>query len=118
MADFPGAVEAVDCDNEIQHEPAKHNSQLAEHCRAVSHRHQPRGVIGQQDGTIYGDGVNVAAKIQQFADSRGVRMSGTAFNHVKGKLPLQFKFIVEQTAKILPDIPNAGIPAFWYPDFL
>ena len=75
-------------------------------------------MIGKQDGTIYGDGVNVAAKIHQFADPRGVRLSGTAFKHVGGKLALQFKFIVEQTAKILPDIPNSGIPEFWYPDFL
>jgi len=56
-------------------------------------------VIEQEDGTIYGDGVNIAARLQQLAEPGGICVSGTAFDHVEGKLPLAFKFIGEQTVK-------------------
>lgn len=51
------------------------------------------------DATIYGDGVNVAARLQQLAEPGGICVSGTAFDQVEGKLPLAFKFIGEQTVK-------------------
>ena len=69
LAEFPSAVEAVDCATEIQHELAKRNSQLAEHRRMVFRIGINLGdVIEQEDGTIYGDGVNVAARLQQLGE--------------------------------------------------
>ena len=66
LAEFPSAVEAVDCANEIQHELARRNSQLAEHRRMQFRIGINLGdVIEQEDRTIYGDGVNVAARLQQ-----------------------------------------------------
>ena len=100
LAEFPSAVEAVDCAVKIQHELAKRNAQLAEHRRMIFRIGINLGdVIEQQDGTIYGDGVNVAARLQALADPGGVCISGTAFDQVEGKLPLQFKFIGEQQVK-------------------
>jgi class 3 adenylate cyclase len=65
FAEFPSAVEAVDCAVEIQHELAKHNAQLAEHRRMQFRIGINLGdVLEQEDGTIYGDGVNVAARLQ------------------------------------------------------
>ena len=100
LAEFPSAVEAVDCADEIQRELAKRNHQFAEHRRMQFRIGINLGdVISQEDGTIYGDGVNVAARLQQLAAPGGICISGTAFDQVEGKLPLQFKFIGEQQVK-------------------
>ena len=119
LAEFPSAVEAVDCADEIQHELAKRNSQLAEHRRMQFRIGIDLGdVIGQEDRTNYGDGVNVAARIQALAEPGGICMSGTVFDQVEGKLPLQFKFTGEQQVKniakpvrayqVLIDTPTAN----------
>ena len=100
LAEFSSAVEAVDAADEIQRELAKRNHQLAGHRRMPFRIGINLGdVIGQEDGTIYGDGVNVAARLQQLADPGGICISGPAFDQVEGKLPLQFEFIGEQQVK-------------------
>jgi adenylate cyclase len=100
LAEFPSAVEAVDCAVEIQRELGKRNAQLADHRRMQFRIGINLGdVIEQKDGTIYGDGVNVAARLQTLAEPAGICISGTAFDQVEGKLPLQFKFIGEQQVK-------------------
>src|SRR6185436_9327033 len=100
LAEFPSAVEAVDCAAEVQRELAKRNAQLAEHRRMQFRIGINLGdVIGQEDGTIYGDGVNVAARLQALAEPGGICISGTAFDQVEGKLSLQLKFIGEQQVK-------------------
>ena len=100
LAEFPSAVEAVDCAVEIQHELAKRNSQLAEHRRMQFRIGINLGdVMEQEDGTVYGDGVNVAARLQALAEPGGICISGTAFDQVDGKLPLAFKSIGEQSVK-------------------
>ncbi len=100
LAEFPSAVEAVDCASEIQHELAKRNSQLAEHRRMQFRIGINLGdVIEQEDGTIYGDGVNVAARLQALAEPGAICISGTAFDQVEGKVSLHFKFIGEQQVK-------------------
>jgi len=103
LAQFPSAVEAVDCATEIQRELAKRNTQLAEHRRMVFRIGINLGdIIEQEDGTLYGDGVNVAARLQQIAEPGGICISGTAFDQVEGKLPLQYKFVGEQRVKNIP----------------
>ena len=108
LAEFPSAVEAVDCAVEIQHELAKRNHQLAEHRRMQFRIGINLGdVIVQEDETIYGDGVNVAARLQSLADVGGICISGTAFDQVEGKLALDFKFAGEQHIKNIPKLVRA-----------
>jgi len=108
LAEFPSAVEAVDCAVEIQHELAKRNHQLAEHRRMQFRIGINLGdVIVQEDETIYGDGVNVAARLQSLAEVGGICISGTAFDQVEGKLALDFKFAGEQHVKNIPKLVRA-----------
>ena len=100
LAEFPSAVEAVDGAVEIQHELGRRNTQFAEHRRMQFRIGINLGdVIEQEDGTIYGDGVNVAARLQALAEPGSICISGTAYDQVEGKLPLAFKFIGEQQVK-------------------
>jgi adenylate cyclase len=56
-------------------------------------------VIAKGDGTIYGDGVNVAARLESLAEPGGITVSGTVFDHAEIKLPVEFEFTGEQAVK-------------------
>ncbi len=56
-------------------------------------------VIEQDDGSIYGDGVNIAARMEALAEGGGVCVSSTVFDAVEGKLALGFDFLGEQQVK-------------------
>ncbi len=99
LAEFPSAIEAVDSAIEIQHALAKRNRQLAEHRRMQFRIGINLGDVIEADGTLYGDGVNVAARLQALAEPGGICVSGTAFDQVDGKLPLEFDFFGEQQVK-------------------
>ena len=61
------------------------------------------GDVIEEEGRIYGDGVNIAARLEGLADPAGICISGTAFDQVKGKLSLGYEFAGEQTVKNIPD---------------
>jgi adenylate cyclase len=52
-----------------------------------------------EEERIYGDGVNVAARVESLAEAGGVCVSGTVFDHVESKLPLGYEFLGEQSVK-------------------
>ncbi len=56
-------------------------------------------IVGKPDGTIYGAGVNIAARLESLAAPGGVTISGAAFDQVEGKLAATFDFIGEQQVK-------------------
>ena len=102
LAEFPSAVEGVQCAVEIQQELARRNAQLAEHRRMQYRIGINLGDVIEEDGALYGDGVNVAARLEALAEPSGVCVSGTTFDQVDGKLPLEFKSIGEQQVKNIP----------------
>src|SRR5262249_48797533 len=55
------------------------------------------------DGTVYGDGVNIAARLESLGEPGGVTVSGTVFDQVRKRLPLDFAFIGEQQVKNIAD---------------
>ncbi len=56
-------------------------------------------VIEEADGTIYGDGVNIAARMEALAEGGGVCISSTVYDAVEGKLSYGFDFLGEQQVK-------------------
>jgi adenylate cyclase len=57
------------------------------------------GDVVEEGGNILGNGVNVAARVQSLADGGGICISGTAFDQVRNKLELGYKYLGEQTVK-------------------
>ncbi|MER9215540.1 adenylate/guanylate cyclase domain-containing protein, partial [Mesorhizobium sp. M0663] len=96
---FESVVDAVACAAEIQSAAAARNEGLPEPERIVFRIGVNLGDVALVDGDVYGDGVNVAARLQQLAEPGGVIVSGTAFDHLQGKLDLPLDFAGEQQVK-------------------
>ena len=100
LAEFQSVVEALRCACEVQEALHEQNESIPDQQRMQFRIGINLGdVIEQEDGTIYGDGVNVAARLQALAEPGGICISGTVFDQVEGKLPIQFKFIGAQPVK-------------------
>jgi adenylate cyclase len=102
LAEFSSAVEGVQCGVEIQQELARRNAQLAEHRRMRFRFGINLGDVIEEDGALYGDGVNIAARLEALAEPGSVCISGTAFDQVDGKLAVVFRSIGEQHVKNIP----------------
>jgi adenylate cyclase len=61
------------------------------------------GDVIEEEDRIYGDGVNIAARIEGLAEPGGICVSGTAFDHVKNKLSVGYQYLGKQTVKNIPD---------------
>ena len=61
------------------------------------------GDVIEEEETIYGDCVNIAARLEGLADAGGICISGTAFDHVKGKLNVGYAYLGEQSVKNIPE---------------
>ena len=99
LAEFSSPVEAVRCALEVQDilaGEASHNP---------SHRLQVRiginlgDIIVEEDGDVYGDGVNIAARLEQLADPGSICVSGPVYDQVEGKIGRPFESLGDQTVK-------------------
>jgi adenylate cyclase len=100
LAEFPSAVEAVQAAIEIQKSVEGHNIELEADRRMQFRIGVNLGdVIEEADGTIYGDGVNIAARMEALAEGGGVCISSTIYDAVEGKLSYGFDFLGEQQVK-------------------
>jgi len=99
MAEFASPVEAVEAAAEIQRDLARRNRQLAEHRRMDFRIGINLGDVLEKDGALFGDGVNIAARLESLAEAGGICISGTVFDHVKTKVQLGFDFFGEQEVK-------------------
>ena len=100
LAEFPSAVEAVQAAIEIQQSVEGHNIELEADRRMQFRIGVNLGdVIEEVDGTIYGDGVNIAARLEALAEGGRVCISSTVYDAVEGKLSYGFDFLGEQQVK-------------------
>jgi len=99
LAEFGSVVDALDCAVKIQHELKAKNSKLPEQSRMDFRIGVNLGDVIEDEGRIYGDGVNVAARVEGLADAGGICISGTAYDQIAKKLPLGYEYLGEQTVK-------------------
>src|SRR5262249_33738498 len=96
---FESVVDAVSCAVEIQRAMAARNVDLPAAQRIVFRIGVNLGDVVLVDNAFSGGGVNVAARLQQLCDPGGVAVSGTAYDHLQGKLDLPLDFVGEQHVK-------------------
>lgn len=100
LVEFASVVDAVRCAVAIQLGMAEREAKVAEAERIRLRIGINLGdVIHETDGDLYGDGVNVAARLEQLATPGGVVVSGTAYDQLHGKLDLALDFAGEQRVK-------------------
>lgn len=99
LAEFPSVVDAVACAVEIQQALKARNAGLPEHRRMEFRIGINLGDVIIEAERIYGDGVNVAARVEGLAEPGGICLSGTAYDQVEGKLGLRYENLGEQTVK-------------------
>src|SRR5688572_27964494 len=90
MAQFPSALNAVRCARHLQHAIAEENDTAPAERRMELRIGIDLGDMVEQDGLLYGDGVNVAARLQAMASSGGIIVSGAVYEQVKNKLSANF----------------------------
>jgi adenylate cyclase len=99
LADFVSVVNAVQCAVEIQHELAERNEGLPEDRKMLFRIGVNLGDVVEEEDRIYGDGVNIAARVESICEGGGVCISGTAFEHVENKLDLEFEDLGDHEVK-------------------
>ncbi|MBW2617026.1 MAG: adenylate/guanylate cyclase domain-containing protein, partial [Deltaproteobacteria bacterium] len=99
LAEFTSVVDAVYCAVAVQKEIKSRNDELPENRRMQFRIGVNLGDVIEDEERIYGDGVNVAARTEGFADGGGICVSGTAYDQIAKKLPLGYEYLGEQKLK-------------------
>ena len=102
LAEFSSVVDAVQCAVAVQSEIQTRNAELAENRRMQFRIGINLGDVIDDEGRIYGDGVNVAARLEALADPGGVCVSKTTFDQIETKLPLGYEYLGQQSVKNIP----------------
>jgi adenylate cyclase len=99
LVEFASAVAAVRCALDIQRAMAKRNADIPEDRRIEFRMGINVGDIIVDDGDVYGDGVNIAARIEPLAEPGALCLSDNAYQQIKGKLSIDITDMGEQQLK-------------------
>src|SRR5438874_482251 len=99
LVEFPSAVEAVACAISVQQGTASRNEGMAEDKRLILRIGINVGDIISEAGDIFGDGVNVAARLESLCEPGGLCISRAVRDQVRDKLPVAFDDLGEQRVK-------------------
>jgi len=103
LAEFSSVVNAVQCSVEVQKALKARNADLPDDKRLEFRIGVNIGDVVQDGDSLYGEGVNIAARIEGLSDPSGVCISRGAYDHVKNKLKLGYEFIGEHAVKNIKD---------------
>src|SRR6476659_7815340 len=99
LAEFASVVDAVRCAVDIQHALKVRNDELPEHRQMRFRIGINLGDVIVEGERLYGDGVNIAARLESLAVPGGICISGTVYDHVENKLALTYDYQGEQAVK-------------------
>jgi adenylate cyclase len=99
LAEFLSVVDAVRCAVEIQEELRVRNAELPENRKMQFRIGINLGDVVQEEERIYGDGINIAARVEGLAEGGGICISGTVYDSIKNKLSLSYESLGEHTVK-------------------
>jgi class 3 adenylate cyclase len=103
LVEFASVVQAVQCAVEVQRGMAARNAEVPEAERIALRIGINIGDIIIEDDDIYGDGVNVAVRLQQLADSGGIWVARNVYDQVKSKVGCRFEPMGEHFVKNIPE---------------
>jgi adenylate cyclase len=99
LVEFASVVDAVRCAVAVQQAMAERNTGVGADNRIELRIGINLGDVIVEGDDLYGDGVNIAARIEALADAGGVFVSNTVYEHVRDRLPLVFEDLGEQQVK-------------------
>ena len=99
LADFSTVKEALCCAVDAQRDIKTRNQDYSEESKLEFRIGVNIGDVIVDRNDIYGDGVNIAARLESLADSGGICISGAVYDSVRGKLELDYEFLGEQRVK-------------------
>ncbi len=99
LAEFLSVVDALRCAWDFQQEIKTRNAVLADNRKMYFRIGINLGDVIEEDQRLYGDGVNIAARLEALAEEGGICISGTVYEHVKNKLPFRYEYQGEQPVK-------------------
>src|SRR5437879_3575217 len=118
LAEFASVVDAMECAVELQREFKSRNAELPAPRRLLFRIGINLGDVIVEGERIYGDGVNIAARVEGLAEPGGIAISGTVYDQVKNKLALAYEPLGEHVVKnirepvrvyrVLPELEPAG----------
>ena len=99
LAEFASVVDAVQCAVEIQQVLRAKNAVLPENRRMEFRIGINLGDVMEEGDSIYGDGVNIAARLEGLAEAGGICISESAYQQIENKLPLKYEYLGEHEVK-------------------
>jgi adenylate cyclase len=108
LVEFASVVDAVKFSVEFQREMKRRNADVPEAKKMEFRIGVNIGDVIQDGGTIHGDGVNIAARLEGLADPGGICISGAAYEQVKKRLDVGFEYVGDKSLKNIAD----PVPAY------
>ena len=103
LAEFASVVDAVRCAVKIQQALERQNVDLPENRQMQFRIGINLGDVIEDGSRIYGDGVNIAARLEALAEAGGICISGSVYQQVKNRLSLAFDYLGDQSVKNIAD---------------
>jgi adenylate cyclase len=110
IAEFPSVVESVRAAIDVQNELAEYNSSRSADERMLFRIGINLGDVIAEGGDIYGDGVNIAARLQASAAPGGIVISNTVYDQVRNKMTVGFEFLGQLSVKNIEEaVPSYAV---------